>query len=101
MIKHKELLSRLITTNTIGATVTLMIFLGSSRNITLFQIAWSMALFYGGFAILTVLMYNELSKRIEKEEKRNQTFISEEEIIQQKKELSQEEHSEESDTHKS
>lgn len=99
MIKYKILLSRLIVFNVINATVALIVFLLllPSGSISLFEIAWSMALFYGGFAILTVLHYNHFSKRIDKGRMKESDFMIWWERIKQNKELSQEEHSEDSD----
>ena len=98
-IKYNKLLSRLIITNAISATVVWIIFLlYPPRGITLFKIAWSWALFYGGFAITTVLQYNNLSKRIDKGKYKESDFLFWWERIKMRKELPQEKQSEESDT---
>lgn len=102
MIKHKKLLTRLIVNNILAATVALILFLlYPPRGITLFKIAWSMALFYGTFAIVTVLQYKDLSNKIEKGKKNESDILFWWERKKQNKELPQEKDSEESDTHES
>ena len=98
-IKYKKLLSWLIVLNAKSATVAWIVFLLlSSRGITLFKLAWTIALFYGGFAITTLLEYYYFSRKIEKGIYKESNFMSRRERIEHKKNLSREKQSEESDT---
>ena len=97
-IKYKKLLSWLINSNAISATVAWIVFLMLSRGgTTLFEIAWTMALFYGGFAILTFIQYKHLSKRIDEGKNKESDFRLRWERRKLNEELSQENQSEESD----
>jgi hypothetical protein len=88
----------LIVSNAISATVAWIVFLLLCRGgTTLFELAWSMALFYGGFAILTVIQYKVLANKIEKGKLKE----SHGERTEQAQDFAQEKQTEESDTHES
>ena len=94
MIKYKKLLYRLIIPNA-AAVVSFILynlikFGEMSREKILYLIAW--------FAFLTILEYVLISFRIKDGEKKESDYMLRWEKREQNKELSQEEHSEDSDT---
>ncbi len=98
MIKYKKLLYRLIIPNVTGAASFLLYYFIKFRELSREKILYVIALTCLGFAFLTILEYVLISFDIKDGEKKESDYMLRWEKREQNKELSQEEHSEDSDT---
>lgn len=98
MIKHKKLLSRLIIPSAAAATAVVIFNLFLLKNFSFKSVLIIIVLIFLMAAIVTIVEYLIFSKQIEKGERKESDFMLRWERRKLNKELSQDEHSEDSDT---
>ena len=97
MIKHKKLLSRLIIPNATAATAVVIFNLFLLKSFSFERVLFIIVLFFLAAAVVTIVEYLIFSKQIEAGKRKESDFMLRWERKKQRKELSQENQSEESD----
>ena len=97
MIKHKKLLSRLIIPSAAAATAVVIFNLFLLKNFSFKSVLIIIVLIFLMAAVVTIVEYLIFSKQIEAGKRKESDFMLRWERKKQRKELSQENQSEESD----